>query len=223
MKKLLFSLTALSVLFFASCKKDDNQKPGDDTAGAYQPVTNGSTWSYRNTFNAIPDVTAGSVDTTVTTMTAGTEKIGNITYHKLNAVSGGTTETSYLGYNNGIYSAYMSGEMAMEAMDLPYLDEREAAGESWTNQFTVVDEGETIQLQTKTTVAEKGISKTILGKAYSNVIHTTVDVQLKQAGQYNTVMTYDYYIAKNVGVIGIYTKFMGAERFKSELISATIK
>jgi hypothetical protein len=219
MKRTLLTFTAIVTLFFGACKKDNNNKPNDggNTGGdTYQPVTANSTWKYKNTntFDAGTDI-----DTTTNTMTAGTKKFGDKTYHILNAVTNGDTETTYLGFENHIYSTVQIDNESEQQFQLEYLNDNAAVGATWTKALAV----EGAEAQVKTTIAEKDITKSVLGKGYNNVIHSVVEVQFKQAGQFKTELTQDFYVAKGVGVIYITAKTPTKQITKSELMSYNIK
>ena len=217
MKKTIFILSAITTLFFAACKKDNDKNTGNNT---YQPFGNGSEWKYRNTSSG----EAGGVDTTVNTMTAQTKAINGKTFHVLNSVTGSDSEETYIGLHNNIYSTFVnSGFDAEEGLEIAYLNDTKAAGESWTVNTTVEDEGEELEVRIKTTIVEKGITKTVLNKAYSNVIHSQVELQAKFGAEFFTISQTDYYTAKGVGVVGIYVSNGETEILRSELYSHTIK
>jgi hypothetical protein len=60
-------------------------------------------------------------------------------------------------------------------------------------------------------VLEKGITMTVEGKPYTDVIHTRLDLSYNVGGTPTPFGYYDYYLSKNVGIIKInYTyEFMG--------------
>ena len=216
MKKNILTLIAI-ISIFSACKKDNAGTPGG--SGEYQPFTANSTWSYRNETTVdigIPGI-HGVVDTTVNTMTATVKVLGGKTFHLLNSVTSGEAEEGYIGFNNGIYTS--RGMQEGEFVEFDYLDETKAAGYSSVTPVEVED----AEAQLKTTVVEKGIKKTILGKAYSNVIHTKIETQAKENGGFKTIASVEFYIAKGVGLIALYTSFNGIQLNKSELISADIK
>jgi hypothetical protein len=213
MKKNILTLIAI-ISIFSACTKDNEGTPGG--SGEYQPLTVNSTWSYRNETTAEIGI-PGVVDTTVNTMTATTKIFDGKTFHLLNSVTSGETEEGYIGFNNNIYTTRSVQED--EPVEFDYLDETKAAGYSSVTPLEVED----AEAQLKTTVVEKGINKTILGKAYSNVIHTKLETQMKQNGVFKTVAAVEFYIAKGVGIIAIYTSFNGNQLTKTELINVIIK
>src|SRR5437763_1497490 len=51
------------------------------------------------------------------------------------------------------------------------------------------------------TIMEKGISRSINGRTFNDVIHTKVEVQYDYGTGFQTFVTYDFYLAKGVGLI----------------------
>ncbi|GAA4334777.1 hypothetical protein GCM10023149_42350 [Mucilaginibacter gynuensis] len=224
MKKSLLALVAITTLFFGACKKDSN-KPGDSNnngggGDTYQPFTTGSVWKYRSTFLGGE---APELDTTISTMTDKTKTFENKKFHIVNSTDGTENYEEYLGLNDHVYSTYMYDAGLGESIEFAYLNDSKAKGDSWVVAKTYETEEGNIDAQIKTTIVEKGINKTILDKQYSNVIQTKVEVQYKVQNNWVTLTSIDFYAAKGVGVIGIYSSIQGELTFKSELFNYTIK
>lgn len=222
MKKTIYTLLAISALFLASCKKDnDGNKPGGNGKDTYQPFTAGSEWKYRTEV----DLGEGGplVDTSVNTMTTQTKTINNKKFYVAKTVGGEENAETYLGLNNNIYSTIIHDEVADEDLEFAYLNASKAVNESWETLFTIEDEDGDIQARLKTTIKEKGISKTILGKSYNNVIHTVVETGFKVNNNWVTVSQMDFYIAKGVGMIATYGTVQNKQVAKTELMSYNIK
>ncbi|TFF35192.1 hypothetical protein [Mucilaginibacter psychrotolerans] len=220
MKKYILSLLAITTILFSACKKDNANNPAPNESGAYQPFTAGSTWSYRNETAAIGDDTDAEVEITVNTMTDATKVYNGKTFYKLTSVTGGETESTYLNFTNHVYYNYSFNAEADMALELPYLNDELAVSDTWTVPIVVAGAPES---QIKGIVAEKGITKTILGKTYNNVIHNKLELQSKLGGVFTTIFTFDFYVAKNIGVIAIYTRYDDTPVSKSELINHNIK
>ncbi|AYL99174.1 hypothetical protein [Mucilaginibacter celer] len=219
MKKSLLTLTTIVALFFGACKKDDN-KPNNNGGDTYQPFSANSTWKYKNT-NTFTE--GADIDTTTNTMSAETKKIGAKTYHVLNTLNSGDADKAYLGFDNHIYTTLQEDSESGETMELEYLNDNVAAGTSWSKDITIGEGEGSAQGRLKTTIAEKGISKVVLGKTYNNVIHSTIELQIKVGANYQTQLTQDFYIAKGIGAILINAKTPTKQLTKSELISYNIK
>ncbi|RYZ99221.1 MAG: hypothetical protein EOP47_17370 [Sphingobacteriaceae bacterium] len=219
MKKSILILTAITALFLGACKKDktNNPTPGNDT---YQPFSTGSQWKYRET-SIIGETT--TLDTSVNTMTAEVKTISGKQFHVATAASSSDTVESLIGLNNNIYSTIMNDEVAGGAIEYQYLNESKPVNDTWQTDFQIEDGEDVFDARLKTTIVEKGISKTVLDKNYTNVIHTKVELQFKVAGNYVGISYVDFYIAKGVGIIGIYSTVQNKVVFKSELFNYTIK
>lgn len=218
MKRSILSLIAVTALLFTACKKDKDNNPGGK-GDTYQPTTAGSVWKYRNTLK-IGNQT--ELDTTTTTMTATKKTINGKSYFVATSNDGGDNYETYLSFNNDVYSTIMDDIIEGENVEFEYLNANKAINDSWNKDFTFEGEEGDINARFKTTIVEKGISKTVLEKAYTNVIHSKIEVQFKAGNEYTTISQVDFYTAKGVGIIGMYTG-VGANTYKSELFNYTIK
>ncbi|MFA6247026.1 MAG: hypothetical protein WC615_08795 [Mucilaginibacter sp.] len=216
MKKNILTLIAI-ITVFSACKKDNNNNPGNST-GDYQPTTAGSAWTYQNEASVIDDVNADpDITTVVNTMTGTTKVFNGKTFHVINTVDDGSTAENYFGINGHIYTSRSADDDG--AVEIDYLDDSKDAGYSSITNLQI--QGADARL--KTTVVEKGITKTILNKAYSSVIHTKLETQVKDGANYTTTAAVDFYVAKGVGIIAIYTSINNIQLSKSELKSYVIK
>jgi hypothetical protein len=225
MKRTLLTLTTLLILFFGACKKDNSNTPGGNTGNdTYQPLSAGSTWKYRTTtVSPIPGDNTETLDTTENTMTAEIKKIGTKNYHVLKSVDNDGTTKTYLNFEDHVYSTIQLDDESDKQFDLPYLNDNVAAGTSWTTGLDLSDAENQIDARLKTTIAEKGISRVILGKSYTNLIHSNVELQVKINGTYTTQFTQEFYVAKGIGVVAIYANTGGKVILKSEIFSYKIK
>ena len=220
MKNYILSLLSAVIILFSACKKSNNDKPDDiSDSGAYQPFTPGSTWNYHNDY-LIADKPGDPVaDTTVNTMTAGTKLLNNKTFHQLISVTGRETEEDYLCIKDHLYYNY-TVDTDNNTLELPYLSEETSLNSNWIAPITFMGSGAT---QIKGTITEKNVAKTIRGKTYQDVIHSKLELQALNNKVYTTILTFDFYVAKNIGIIAIYTAQDGTVLSKSELISYSIK
>jgi hypothetical protein len=211
MKKIILTLLVVSALFSA-CKKDSNNQP-KPVAETYQPLTAGSTWKYLSTSD-------GERDTATNTLTGETKIINNKTYYTVTSVSTGEApEKVYFNVDNKVYSIIQTDAETGEQLELQYLKEDAAIGSSWTSPIP----GSSLPAQMVGNVVEKGINKTINSKTYSNVIHTRLLVQVDSGQGFETFMTYNFYVAKGIGLIGIYGDLGGNPIVNTELLSYNIK
>jgi hypothetical protein len=75
------------------------------------------------------------------------------------------------------------------------------------------------------TVVEKGVTKTIGGKIFTDVINTTVELQydIGLGGGFETFTTYHFYVAKGVGLIEIDTGAFGSGIGKERIVDYSMK
>lgn len=199
MKKYLLLLLSFVVVLNSCQKAKWEGTVGDDSvADTYQPFTNNSYWTYHNG-------TTAQADSTRTTMTAGTAIFNSKTYHTVNSISNmyPGVEVSYFYTDNHVYSMRSTSLMYGVTVDMIYLNDALPVGATWTSSFT--DSGLVNGVPAKTigTVAEINITKTVLGKIYNNVIHTKIDLQYDYGSGFTSTAVYDFYVAKNIGVIEI--------------------
>ncbi|HEX6914374.1 MAG TPA: hypothetical protein VF145_03995, partial [Chitinophagaceae bacterium] len=81
-----------------------------------------------------------------------------------------------------------------------FLNDTASVGYNW--QY-VAGQGNGFTAHIKTTIIEKGITMTVAGKSYSNVIHTRLELIYDVFGTMTPSGSYDYFIAKGVGIIKI--------------------
>jgi hypothetical protein len=211
-------LTAICLLL-TSCKPDapvfpDGVTLGKSSSDSYQPNTKGSFWTYISDFP--------STYTIKQVMTGTTKSINGNTYYQYNETSSvaGTAEGNFSHVNN-IYKLRGNTVVAGITVEFLYLDDAIAIGKTWT--VPVTDNGmlNGIPAQIIGKVVEKGITKTVLNKTYTNVIHTNLELQYDMSG-FSTVAVYDLYIAKGVGIIETDTDLLGLQ-VTSKLSEYSIK
>jgi hypothetical protein len=208
MKHQLFLL--LCILAFISCQKqfeisDSTQggtgsgggtgtTPGT-TSGAYQAYTKGSYWKYKDS------ATGG-----FTTMTATdkTKTINGRNYTAFLQANATQSDTAYYANENHDYYNYfdVKSNTSGATMLLHYLNDTATVGRSW--QYAA-GQGNGFAAYIRTTTLEKNISLTVNGKTYNNVIHTNLDLMYDVLGTLDKWASYEYYVAKDVGLIRLRT------------------
>jgi hypothetical protein len=233
MKPLVPFMTAVTILLATSCQKEiedplftENSNPNPttgNTAGNYQPTTKNSYWKYKITSNYEPERTS------MYTATATKQTIGTIPYDVFtNSPAASGFENTYLGQKNHNHFNLVKGASpntgALVDIALLYLNDTASVGYKWD-----YDAGQANGIAAKTlgVVLEKNISLTIEGKTFKNVIHTQVELQYEVPGfGFMTFITYDNYIAKDIGIIRIDAlsdAMMGGVHSTSDLIEYSIK
>ena len=201
MKKNLLILLPIALLIFSGCKKDvgylTNGAAG--TGDTYFPVTKSTTWTY-----ADGPTTSANLQTTV--MTGGTAVFNNKTYYTAADASGATPGVNgYIYSSNHVYSerAVVTSNGTTATEDITFLNEATPVGSAVT--LKISDDGlvNSVPSREILTTMESGISKTVLGQPFSNVIHTKAEIQFDYGlgNGFETFFTYDFYLAKNIGLI----------------------
>lgn len=227
---LFLSLTCL----LSACQKDKPDFTGYQQTGgstpnngstltlgdSYQPVTKGTYYKYVIT-------TPGSAnDTASLTITGATTTFNSKTYYATtyNLPNG----QSYIDYQDFLCpSSTIYSERDITATDtteLLYLKTDAAVGQTWSAELFKANDTTGIQSKDVGTMIAKNMTKTVLGKTYSNVIHTQLDAQVQalSGGPFTSLSTSDYYVAKGIGVIEFDITIFGIT-VKQQLLDYTIK
>lgn len=216
MKKILPILILGGAMLIAGCSKKSNPGPSA-SADSYLPVSSGSTWTYN-------DVVGGSTSQLTITMTGGTSVIGGKTYYAgTSASSTKGTSTGYFYAGNHFYSFRATSATAGITIELQMGNDDQNVGYSWTT--TPTDNGTVNGVPAKmvNTIKEKNISRTVNGKTFNNVIHTQVDLQYDLGTGFQSVATYDIYLAKGVGMIENDTSVSGSPYEIETITGYTVK
>jgi hypothetical protein len=222
-KYLLLLLPLLAVL--NSCTKItgvDLTGTSNGISASYQPLTAGSTWQYSTDYSA--SLGFPLIDTDAITMTAKTLTISSKVYNQAYETHAGfgITDTGYYHANNHEYSIMQKLQTSTSsgyAFEMLYLKDNVAVGTTWTANTSNTYLGN-IQLTGK--IVEKGISKTVAGKTYTNVIHTNLQLVVSLQGT-TTPIAYDIYVAQGVGIVRIELNETGYATIPQDLIAYTIK
>ncbi len=170
--KYLASILLLSATLLASCSNDSSPNNNNTTTGTYMPATAGSSWFYH------------SYGDTLTRWVSGTYSFNGMAFAKI---------------DDRLHTQYVrQSGVSYYGLYLDLLDFREVKiAESSTNaswQDTLIGNGFT-QITTYKTVGT-GLSATVNGKTYSDVMH--VHVETASSG---TSTASDFYYAKEIGEI----------------------
>ncbi len=213
-----------ATLIFSACKKSDSGST--TTTDVYVNATAGSSWSYRQT-----DLSGTNTPSDYTvTSTSDDTTINSRKYHVYHYSYGGS---EYLGVDGNNYYQYdsipVSGGINIERL---YLEADAAEGATWNQSFSLTIPGfpVAVPLTVSNKIAEKGISRTVNGIAYSNVIHvsTTLSSALIPASSFSSGI--DSYYAPKYGLIEntsvIQLNYLGLVEninVKTELMSSSLK
>ncbi len=215
MKKPILIILTFSALCFTSCKKGSD-KPSGSSSDSYFPVTSGSSWTYK-------DVVNGTSGTENIKMTGATSVINGKTFYTITNTTNLSNKGSSTGY---IYSANHSYAMRASngglIVEVQLGDDSKAVGDSWTTIPTDAGTINGLAARTVNTIKEKDITKVVNGKTFTDVIHTQVDVQYDMGG-FTSVMVYDIYLAKGVGMIEMDTQSGGSPYEIQTITDYTVK
>jgi len=215
-------------LFFTACSKKDNSTTPSTTDSTYLNTNAGSTWSYHEVDSS--GATPRATDYTVTSSPQDST-INGRKYHVYNYSYGGNEYLSFSGHDYYQYDSIpVSGGINVERL---YLKDNLAAGSTWTQNFVLnipsIPIPGDITLVATNKIAEKGISRTVNGKTYSNVTHvsTSLATALILSGFISAI---DSYYAPNYGLIESstliqlnYLTLSENINIKTQLMSATLK
>ncbi|HWZ03412.1 MAG TPA: hypothetical protein VNX40_07335 [Mucilaginibacter sp.] len=217
MKKTFTLILAVAAILFSSCKKDSKKIPANSaTYDSYFPLTASSTWKYLVT-------EADGSDTLTVILTGATTVINGKTYYAANSVyqkMGGSI--GYFFGANHLYGSISSNQAVNLTIEFQFLNDNTAAGYSWISSPTENGLVNGVPARAVNTIKEVNISKTVGGKTFNNVIHTEVDLQYNYGAGYESSAVYEFYFAKEVGMIENLTVISGSIYEKESIISYNI-
>lgn len=190
----------ISVLFItlSSCQKeasDPDLQPttggtGNTASGTYLPLTKNTFWKYLD---------SASGDITTMTVLGLTKTINGKLYTAVLSSNSLQTDTGYMTRQGADYFTYAEVNNGASSGNFlfHYLNDTAAVGSSWEY---VAGQGNGFTAYFKTVVVERSLSRTVHGKSYANVIHTRMYLSY-DLGERVDAGYYDYYIAKDVGII----------------------
>ncbi len=198
MQKTFNTWIAFLLLFsVSSCKKQGGTNSPADS-GDYQPLTVGSQWTYTVT---------GSNAGTFTFSVVNKDSTINGRNYKVIANTAGSNE--YVHKSGGDYYRYNPVvELNNQVVELLYLKDNLAKGQSWTEVKTINATITGLGLVPITatlvcTIEEKGIDYVVNGVTFKDVIKVTVNPSFTAFGASVPVNSSDlqYYYSRNVGLI----------------------
>lgn len=200
-KFLLHLLVLLFIGGLVGCQKevDGTLSPGNTTtpsSNSYLPLSANTYWSYK-------DSATGTVVSNV--VTNKTKTINNIPFNIVLSTSGTRTDSGYYAVDGPDYYV-LANNVSPSGFPVNllfhFLNDTASVGYSW--EFNA-GHGNGFTAFVETTIMEKGITHTVSGKTYPDVIHTKLVLSYDVMGSVVPMGTYDYFIAKGVGVIRVRT------------------
>lgn len=226
MKKAYLLLIAF-ILIFSACKKgvDDfpntpntGEIPGTSANAAYLPLGTGAKWVYHATIGVGDFVIE---DTRTTILNGKSKKIDGQVFYEGTTTSAAGVISGYIGYNNGVYA--QQGESAALELNaiMPIYNDRKNIGEKYQQSFSYVSEGQPVNARFIVELLEKGISKTVRGVTYNDVVHTHIKIEAFFNNEWVSYSGNDIYLAKGIGIIYETAYAFDMEIDKMELVSYT--
>ena len=196
-------LLSLSVVLFSCQKQVDFDSPqgsggsGTGGTGTFQPISKNSYWKYHETGTFTGDFTI--------TSTGEKRSVNGINYSVFSATPGTTISEELFGTSGHDLYQFFEGPIPNSttgiSMNMLYANDTASVGYTWNN---TAGQANGLTAYTPGIILEKGISLTVGGKTYDNVIHSQIVLQYEYPiVGIVSVATYDYFIAKNVGIVRI--------------------
>lgn len=197
--KLRIAILAFATILFASCQKDDGpDNPQEESV--YLTTTTGSTWTYKvvdSSDEANPTTSDYAMESTDSDTT-----IDGHSYHVYSLSSGGSR---YLRQEGDSY--YQFGNVpgiVGEGVEMLYLKSNLAEGATWEQDISVPVEVNGVEVPLTFTLTneidEKGITHTVNGIEYSNVIKVETKITSPALGDDLDAEIESYY-AEGYGLI----------------------
>lgn len=195
--KIPLILALISISFTISCK-DDDLDPGSPTATSYITLTVGSSRSYELKNNTPPT----SITNSTVTSTNRDTTVNGRSYHVFSTSTGGS---EYYAQSGGDYYTYQILPIAIGTtnVEILYLKDNANVGATWvaaSAPLTLPGVPFPLTITINNTLAEKGLSRTVNGKNYTDVIHvsSTIGVSGLPGGITSDI---HYYYAPKYGLI----------------------
>jgi hypothetical protein len=170
----------------------------------YFPTTAASFWHYISS-----DPSAAPEDTILNTADNATGTINGTPYSLFIGETANGTDSSFYRKGNGEYHQFGDIDIAgvadnFVAQDYIFLKDNVAAGTEWesaegdANIDTV-----TVKMKLKFAIAEKNVTVLLDNKVYKDVIKVLTTEQVQLATGWTTVLSYEAWYAKGIGLINI--------------------
>ncbi|MEO6638970.1 MAG: hypothetical protein ABIN25_11885 [Ginsengibacter sp.] len=195
--KLKLTASFLSLLVIFSCKKDESSTT-PPAAETYLTTAAGSSWTYHATDNT--GAVAAS-DYTLTATSTDTTIIGK-SYHVYTNSAGGNQYMALVGHDYYQFDSLPTG-IGGSVIERLYLKDNVAIGTNWTQDFSVNVPGSIIPIPftVSNSIAESGISRTVNGVPYNDVIHVSTHITSAFIPPASLTTSIDTYYAKKYGMI----------------------
>lgn len=171
MKKTFYAILVLAIVGI-SCKKTDSSPV---IVQNYMSLTAGNTWTYEITNNI-----TSATSTNIVSSTNRDSTISGRVYHVFTNSNGAVNDyynITPIAVGNDYYTfRNLSAALPNTTIETVYLKDNAALGASWSITLNVAlfsGVPTTVPVTITNTIAEKGITRTVNGKVYTDVIHIT--------------------------------------------------
>lgn len=177
----------VGLMLAAGCSKSTSTPDVIATVN-FSPLTANSTWTYLNTPGSSFTLTATNKDTVA----------NGKTYRVLLNSTGGN---NYLGKSGSNYYRFGSiAQLSISAAEELYLKDDQPVNATWltTQNFNVPGIPLPLTANLNYSIKEKGISRTVASKVFSNVTHVRLDLSITGLGP---IGGGNFYYAAGIGLI----------------------
>ncbi len=194
MKNILF-WAIISCFGMVACSKTNPTSP--TASPSYMNLRAGSVWNYEVLNNTPP------ASTTLYTLTSTSRdsSINSKSYHVfINSASGASEYYSAMGTDYYTYQSLPAALGGTKVENL-YLKAGAAVNSSWSQLYNISFNSLPLAVTVVNKIEEKGISRTVNGISYNNVIHVSTTLSVAGVPPASLVTDIDYYYAPNHGLI----------------------
>ncbi len=174
MKKNIFTFLAILTVLI-SCKKETTAPVTEPSL--YMSLTANSTWNYELTNN----LTTLSQNYTLSS-TNRDSTINGKAYHIFTKNNGGANEYYYISGNDYYTFQNLPATLISNPIENIYLKDNAVLNISWSQSFVITASGIPLTINIINAITEKGISKTVNGNVYNNVIHISSALSVSVLG-----------------------------------------
>jgi hypothetical protein len=219
----VFALSFVSI----SCKKDSTP-PTVTPVDKYMTFTTGSTWNFEKVSNP-SSATPVTTNYTITSSSRDTT-INSKPYQVFTNSNGGPGEYYYNSGNDYYTYRTLPSDFGNEYVEIIYLKDNAAVGTEWSQTYPITYSGVAIALTLNNKIEERGITKNVNGKDYTDVIRVSTNITATAPIPFTLTDEINYYYAPKYGSIKEENKIdvsvLGSSsKFEEEkkLMSATLK
>jgi hypothetical protein len=228
MKNALLSVFALSIISL-SCKKDSNPAPVTPV-DKYMTFSSGSIWNFQKVSNP----SSASPVTTNYSLTSSNKDttISSRQYHVFTPNNGGPNEYYYNNGNDYYTYRTLPAGFGSDFVEILYLKDNAAVGTQWSQTYPITYSGTPLNVTLNNKIEERGLTKTVNGKDYTDVIRVSTNITVTGIPfAYTLTNDINYYYAPKYGSIDEETKInlvitgFPASNFEEQrkLMSATLQ